>query len=220
MITDNWLDNFDINVESATDGGAIKTTHMIAFQEETEHTALLYTHTNVERTKSRRLKIKNLNFGRLAINIKQEPPVFSQTDKLQVHKVVSPFCMNYLIWVTIRKQNVFDQVIPSYSGWNIQLGKKSCSKARKTTERYLPTITAKVTDFKAIHQYMEYCQYLSSEINVPYTNTTLDVGTVISAFKYLWSNNETFSNVVIHLGDFHIMKENFQVNIFWVCFRD
>ena len=57
---------------------------------------------------------------------------------------------------------------------------------------------------------MEYCQYLSSEVNVPYTNTTLDVGAAINAFKYLWSNNKTFSNVVIHLGDFHIMKENFR----------
>ena len=46
---------------------------------------------------------------------------------------------------------------------------------------------------------MEYCQYLSSEVNVPYTNTSLDNGAAINAFKYLWSNNETFSNVVIHL---------------------
>ena len=70
VITDFWLDNFDINVESATGGGAIKTTHLIAFQEEAKHTSLLYAHTNAERTKSRRLKIKNFKFGRLAINIK------------------------------------------------------------------------------------------------------------------------------------------------------
>ena len=33
-----------MNVESATGGGAINSTHMVAFQEETEHTSLLYTH--------------------------------------------------------------------------------------------------------------------------------------------------------------------------------
>ena len=65
-----------------------------------------------------------------------------------------------------------------------------------------------------MHQHMEYCQYLSSEVNVSYTKTTLDVGAAINAFKYFWSNNETFSNVLIHLGDFHIMKENFQVKVF------
>ena len=82
-----------MNVELATDGGGINTTHMVAFQEETEHTSLLYTHANVKRMKSRRLKIENVNFGRLAINIKHEPPVFSQTDELQIHEVVNPYCM-------------------------------------------------------------------------------------------------------------------------------
>ena len=63
-----WLDNFDMNVESATGGGAINTTNMVALQEEIEYTWLLYTHTNVERTKSRRLKIENGNFGRFLAN--------------------------------------------------------------------------------------------------------------------------------------------------------
>ena len=39
---------------------------MNAFQEETEHTSLLYTHTNVENTKSRGLKIENVNFGKFS----------------------------------------------------------------------------------------------------------------------------------------------------------
>ena len=54
VITAFWLENFDMDVESATGGGAINTTHMVVFQEEKEHTSLLYTHTTVERTKSRR----------------------------------------------------------------------------------------------------------------------------------------------------------------------
>ena len=54
--------------------------------------------------KERNPEVRNRNFGRLAINIKQELPVFSQTDKLQVHEVVNLFCMNYLIWVIIRNR--------------------------------------------------------------------------------------------------------------------
>ena len=54
VITAFWLENFDMDVESAIGGGAINTTHMVVFQEEKEHTSLLYTHTTVERTKSRR----------------------------------------------------------------------------------------------------------------------------------------------------------------------
>ena len=68
---------------------------------------------------------------RLAVNIKQEPPIFYQNDKRQLHEVVDPFCMNCLIWFILRKQNAFDQFIPSCSGWNIQPRKKSCSKPRK-----------------------------------------------------------------------------------------
>ena len=60
---------------------------------------------------------------------------------------------------------------------------------------------------------MDYCQRLSNEVNMPYSNITLDDGAAINAFKYLWSNNDTFSNAVIHLRDFHFMTENFKVKI-------
>ena len=46
-----------------------------------------------------------------------------------------------------------------------------------------------------------------------YCNVTLDVGATINAFKTVWHYPEKFKNVVIHLGDFHFMKENFQVRI-------
>lgn len=45
-----------------------------------------------------------------------------------------------------------------------------------------------------------------------YVNVTLDVGAAINAFKTIWHYPEKFKNVVIHLGDFHFMKENFQVS--------
>ena len=78
------------------------------------------------------------------------------------------------------------QVIPSYIEWNIYLHNKS-SKPPKTTECYLPLITTKVTDSKTIHQYMDYFQCLSSEVNMSFTNVGAE--------------------------DFHFMKENFKVKI-------
>ena len=36
----------------------------------------------------------------------------------------------------------------------------------------------------------------------------MDVG---AAIKFVWSNPEKYSNIVIHLGDFHFMKENIKV---------
>ena len=117
--------------------------------------------------------------------------------------------------MTLRKQNVFDQLIPICLGWKLQTRRKGTGTAViKTTECYLPPITSKVTDYETIHKYMEYLQTLASEVGMPYVNITLDVGAAINACKYLWNNYDIFNTVVIHLGDFHLMKDNFKVIFF------
>ena len=50
---------------------------------------------------------------------------------------------------------------------------------------------------------------LSADINN--VNITLDIGSVINAYKIVWPYPERFRNVVIHPGDFHFLKENFKV---------
>ena len=65
---------------------------------------------------------------------------------------------------------------------------------------------------------MKYLQSLASSSNMPYENITLDVGAAINAYKFLWANQTSFENVVIHLGDFHFMKENFQVISLFLLF--
>ena len=68
-------------------------------------------------------------------------------------------------------------------------------------ETYLPPIPRKVVEFTTIETYLEYLE-----------NITLDVGAAMNACKFVWTNPERFKNVVIHLGDFHFIKENFQVS--------
>ena len=46
---------------------------------------------------------------------------------------------------------------------------------------------------------------------MPYVNITLDVGTALNAFKFLRNGVQQYENVLIHLRDFHFMKEIFQV---------
>ena len=48
-------------------------------------------------------------------------------------------------------------------------------------------------------------------MNMKYTNITLDIGAAMNAYKLLWGNMKHFSNIVIHIGDFHYIKENFKV---------
>ena len=47
-------------------------------------------------------------------------------------------------------------------------------------------------------------------MNVPYVNVTLDVGAAINAYKVLWKYFQQFSNVIIHPGVLHVIKENFK----------
>ena len=43
-----------------------------------------------------------------------------------------------------------------------------------------------------------------------YANVTLDVGAAINAYKVLWNYEDKFKkSIVIHLGDFHFIKERF-----------
>ena len=46
---------------------------------------------------------------------------------------------------------------------------------------------------------------------MPYVKITLDFGAAMPAYKMVWNYPNIFSNVIIHLGDFHIMKEAFAV---------
>ena len=79
-------------------------------------------------------------------------------------------------------------------------------------ETYLPPIPSKVAEFTTIETYLEYLEKLSMSCNMPFVNITLDVGAAMNAYKFVWSNPERFKNVVTHLGDFHFIKENFQVS--------
>ena len=127
---------------------------------------------------------------------------------------LDPFPMEaeYLVWAIFRKINAPDQVFPSYSAWKTQV-RTSCSvePVQKTAVTYLPPIPAKVTDFSTINQYLLYMQKLAEEVNMPYVSVTLDVGAAVDAYKLCWNYPERLKNVVIHLGDFHFLKENFNV---------
>ena len=210
IVTTFWVDNFDVIIDSINGGGAVNTTHMVAFQEMQPEAGITRLYTSVPRTKSRSLNVEEQEVRPLTIDVKKEPPFFGQFQTWTTCKD-DHFLSIYMDWITLRKQNAFDQIIPAFSGWRIKLRKNTAKPLKKTVECYLPPITTKVTDFKTIHNYMEYCRKLSTDVNMPYVNKTLDVGAAINAYKYLWNNVDEFNNIIIHLGDFHFMKENFKV---------
>ena len=78
----------------------------------------------------------------------------------------------------------------------------------KKTYEVSPPINFKVIEFPTIMTYMKYLKSLADFVNMPYVNITLDIEAAVNAYKFIWNYREIFSNVAIHPGDFHFMKEN------------
>ena len=74
----------------------------------------------------------------------------------------------------------------------------------KTYRKFLPPIPGKVTESSTLVKYLRYFQKLAEQVNLTHVNIVEDM---------VWNYPEKFGNVIIHPGDFYVMKENFQVNM-------
>ena len=223
ILTYFWVDNFDVKVERLGGSGAVNTTHLMAFQE---------SHARAPDIRKPLVSFKRSGRRKLLINEDQkvhttnrvssnpEPPKFNRAEVQAIDVLPSydnQLYKLFFVWNFFRKQNSYDQLLPNFSGWLLRNRQRKIpiNSLKKTIETYLPPITSKVTEFTTIETYIEYLEILSLSCNMPYVNITLDVGAAMNAFKFIWSNPERFENVVIHLGDFHFMKENFQVRLYF-----
>ena len=118
----------------------------------------------------------------------------------------------YAMWIYIRKQNNFNQIYPVLKGWLLSQRAETSETLKKTSETFLTFITTKVIEFASIKKYLTYLQSMTGSVNMPYINVTLDVGAAINDYKTIWSLPNQCHNIVIHLGSFHFLKENFQVS--------
>ena len=98
---------------------------MVAFQEKTEGAGISNWHTSVPRKKSMHLYVDQEQVRTLSIDAKREPPLFEQNQESEMLSEADCFTSHYLNWITMRKQNGFDQIIPAFSGWRIKLRKES-----------------------------------------------------------------------------------------------
>ena len=212
VLTFFWVDNFDMNIETQTGHGAIHSTHMIAFQEESPLTVAPQQRIEFERSKRRTVELPQEQRENIFVDTKKEPTTMGSYAIEVNHFNKTPFFSNRFVWLVICQLNASDQTISSYSGWCTQVRRYRLSNLlRKTVLTCLPSIEAKVTEFSTIYRYLLYLQNRSFQVNMPYVNVTLDVGAAMNAYKLVWNYPGQFGNVLIHLGDFHFMKENFAV---------
>ena len=122
--------------------------------------------------------------------------------------------MQCFLWMLLRMIQSGQSSFPTFSGWQLLVRKtRVILSLKKTVVTYLPPINAPGTLFSTIFSYLLYMQKLCREVNMPFdlVNMPFDLGAAMNAYKLVWNYPEIFGNVIIHLGDFHFMKEIFLI---------
>ena len=206
-----WADNFNKKVEGKNTS-MIDSTHMIKFQE--RHNESLYQNIifqKLEKSRSKFQPRKPAEIQDLVVKKKPNPMIFKSFDKTSIDPGSRSEVSIYLVWVILRVLTQSEKLLPNFAGWRLAVRKFKRYNVEKTVITYLPPINASVNDFTTIYQYLSYMQKLSFEANMPYVNVTLDCGAAVNAYKLIWNYPTVFDNVIVHLGDFHFMKEIFVV---------
>ncbi len=146
----------------------------------------------------------------MKISPKISPPSFAGT-------TVSPYlddsqilCEKLLLtWKSVRYLNSSNQRNPRFVGWIVYKFQRAHSEATKMT--YLPPILTPITEYATIIEMFHVSRQLAKQSNMAYTHITLDVGAAIKAFHVVWNNPQAWSDIFIHLGDFHAMMAFFGV---------
>ena len=209
VYTHYWVDNFNIIVEKTAGGGAISTTHLVAYQKQSSNSERRKVIIDIPRKKGRKLLYNDVNIDFKPVDKNVEPQRNMTVASITFDEILKEFNKLFLLWLYTRKTNNINQIVPIFKDWALKT--KPSIEINQTVEACLPPITLKVTDFKTIQKCLTYLQKLSRTCYMPYVNITVDVGVAINAYKTVWTYPKQYRNIIIHLGSFHFLKENFQV---------
>ena len=109
----------------------------------------------------------------------------------------------------MRYLDAANQRNPKLVGWIVRRFQQAHSKATLMT--YLPPICSPITEYSTIIEMFHQSRQLAKQSNMSYTHITLDVGAAIKAFHVVSNNPRAWSDIIIHLGDFHAMMAFFAV---------
>ena len=142
-----------MNLETEADHGAINSTHMIAFQEESQFTIERSTwKVKFSRTGKRSIEQSNMEGEEMQVNPKKEPPSFVNYSADEIVKSQGLSAERFLTWMILRLINFGDKNVTTYFAWEMQnrIAVEN-NTVNKTLRTYLPPINAKITEFSTIN---------------------------------------------------------------------
>ena len=97
----------------------------MAFQGITDRTLYLANTLSVPKSKEP-LTVDDNFTESIRPNVKQEPNnILRSADNINLSAHFETFCRTYFMWLILRKQNEFDQIVPTFPGWLLSVRQKS-----------------------------------------------------------------------------------------------
>jgi hypothetical protein len=108
-----------------------------------------------------------------------------------------------LLWIFSRLRNEQCQTVCSWTGFNILIRKDVAIKA--DTVAYLPCINNPATDMSTVHEILRQCLQIRSQIQLEKITLVVDQAIFAKSMEIVWYHPQTFKNVFILMGGFHII---------------
>ena len=107
-----------------------------------------------------------------------------------------------LVWILKRYLNSKAQIIPSWTGYNIQNREIA---TRVTNMGYLPTINAPATDLSTVMEILNRSMAIKESLKISGIACTFDQALYAKAAEIVWKNKEKFEGLILLLGGFHLI---------------
>ena len=103
VLTFFWADNFDMKVGTQTGKGSIHSTHMVAFQELSQMSAITKKKAELERTKRRAPETSETEARNISVDPKKEPPcILDSVHQQETNFDTFPEETEYWMWMIFR----------------------------------------------------------------------------------------------------------------------
>ena len=205
LITHFCWDNLDLNEETASGAGTTHSTYGIVLQEIRSQPYVSPQQTyEVERTENRSITYEPQELEPCFIHPKMTTPRIL-TNKLSSENNVSfDIDISNFLWVLARyTMNDDGHSVPGWKGW---LSRRSQKDDPLSIVDYMKPLSQPITDYATVQEVLTISQKASKDLQQKFTFITFDLAVAKTAYALVWHHKLLFSDVIIHLGIFHIIS--------------
>ena len=129
-----------------------------------------------------------------------QPLPTRETDVQEAEKVAQVACRKNLVWIVSRQADQDNQLIPSWTGFNIRT--RDRAPISEDVVGYLPTINAPATELNTVFEILNQSERIRKELLLE-TIVVMDQALFAKAAEIAWKQKELYSNILLRMGTFH-----------------